>query len=161
MTETTETFGMILTDQWDDEITQVVGQITIAFAQLEHVLWVLPKRIQRIAIRDWDALSGKEDIKGRCNQIRKHFAKYNLPELPVLDRLLNEVKRLNDDRNSVVHGRWGCKKLYPGGPITSRHRFWKKRDKGVDLRELEDMRDRIRGLRDQLQRFVPGQKQAA
>ena len=43
MTETTETFEMILTDQWDDEITQVVGQITIAFAHLEHVLWLLKK----------------------------------------------------------------------------------------------------------------------
>jgi hypothetical protein len=161
MTETTETFEMILTDQWDDEIAQVVGQITIAFAQLEHVLWVLPKRIEKMAIRDWDALAGKEDINGRCKQVRMYFAKNKLPELAALDRLLNEVKRLNDERNSVVHGRWGCKKLYSGGPITSRHRFWRDRDKGVDLRELEDLRDRIRSLRDQLQRFVPGQRQAA
>jgi len=151
---------MILTDKWDRQTLKVVGEITIGFAQLEHVLWVLPKRIEKISVRDWDALAGKEDIKGRCNQVRKYFARHRLPRLTELDLLLNEIKRLNEHRNSVVHGRWGCKKMHPGGRIRSRHRFWKNQDRGVDLRELKALRDRIRSLRDELQRFVPGQRAA-
>jgi hypothetical protein len=161
MTETTETFKMILTDQWSDQIAKVVGEITIAFAQLEHVLWVLPKRIEKISLREWDGLAGKEDIKGRCNQVRTYFTRNGLQGTPQLDILLNEVKRLNNDRNAVVHGRWGCKKTLAGGAIVSRHRFWKNEDRGVDLQQLEFLRDRIRCLRDELQRFVPSQRAAA
>ena len=157
MTETTTVFKMILTDQWDAEITKVVGEITIAFGQLEHVLWLLPKRIDELSIRQWAAMAGKKSIPDRCKVIRQRFAREptNRERLPDLDSLLNTVKKINNDRIAVVHGRWGCKKDAPGGAITSLHRIWKEQDRGVDLQVLNTLRDKIRTLRDDLLHFVP------
>src|SRR5947207_738062 len=154
MTETTEAFKMILTDQWDDEITKVVGEIAIAFAQLEHVLWLLPKRIDELSLSQWAAMAGKESIPDRCKRIRQRFAKKEIsPErLARLDTLLNKIKKTNNVRISVIHGRWGCKKS-SSGEIKSLHRIWKKQDKGVDIIELQQLRNDIRSLRDKLLHF--------
>jgi hypothetical protein len=38
----------IPTDNWDCETWNVVGQIAISFAQLEHVLWLSPKRVTKL-----------------------------------------------------------------------------------------------------------------
>ncbi len=154
MTETTTVFKMILTDQWDDEISKVVGEIAIAFAQLEHALWVLPKRIKKLTIDDWAGIAGKVPIPTRCAQIRESFAlkHMNQHQEAELDSLLKAVERINEDRNSVVHGRWGCKKV--DGKITSRHRFWRERDQGVVIADLKVLRDDIRTVRDRLLGFV-------
>lgn len=162
MTKTTTVFKMILTDEWTDEILRVVGEIAIAFAQLEHGLWVLPKRIKKLSIADWTGMAGKVPIPTRCQQIKDAFAlkHMNQEQEAELTSLLNDVERINADRNSVIHGRWGCKKTSAGGEIISRHRFWMEQDRGVVLQDLETLRDEIRTLRERLLRFVPPSRQS-
>jgi hypothetical protein len=154
MTETTTVFKMILTDQWDVEISKVVGEIAISFAQLEHALWVLPKRIKKLDLDEWAGIAGKVPIPTRCQQIRESFARkrMNQDQEAELDSLLKDVERVNENRNSVVHGRWGCKKKR--GKISSLHRFWRDRDQGVVIADLKILRDDIRTTRDRLLHFV-------
>jgi len=68
-----------------------------------------------------------------------------------LDRLLDKVIALNDKRNAIAHGRWGCKKR--DGAVISRHRYWKDKDRGTDEAQLMKLRDDIRALRDRLGRY--------
>ena len=155
MTETAA-FGIIPTDLWEPEIKTVVGEIAIAFAQLEHTLWVLPKRIKRLTLREWVELADVVSIPTRCAQIRAEFAKRHMHQQQEaeLDELLKAVERVNEDRNAVIHGQWGCKKDRPGGAVVSVHRVWKQKDRGADLEQLQNLRDEIRNLRDRLGRFV-------
>src|SRR5690242_3468042 len=103
MTETTGVFSIILTDMWDDEVKRTVGEITIAFAQLEHALWVLPKRIKELNIREWADIAGTVSIPARCQQIRDAFAQKHMnQELEAqLESLLGAVERVNEFRNSI------------------------------------------------------------
>ncbi len=153
MTETTTLFKMILTDQWDERICEVVGQIAIAFAQLEHVLWVSPKRIKKLPFSEWEAMAGRVSIPNRCEQIRKTYATKYMDQVgeAELGALLTRIVKVNEGRNSILHGRWGCKKQ--NGAVVSRHRYWKKKDQGIDVEKLSRLRDEIRELRDQLGRY--------
>jgi hypothetical protein len=153
MTETTTLFKMILTDQWDEETWKVVGQIAIAFAQLEHILWLSPKRIEKLDFSVWEGMAGRRAIPQRCDQISEAYAikRINQDGEAELKKLLEKVKRVNKKRNSIIHGRWGCKKR--NGEVISRHRIWNNRDQGIDVAKLRQLRDHIRELRDQLGRY--------
>lgn len=153
MTETTTLFTMILTDKWDEKILKVVGQITVAFAQLEHILWVSPKRIKRLPFSKWEGMAGRMSIPQRCDQIRDAYATKHMNQVKEaeLNALLEKVDQVNGKRNSIIHGRWGCKKQ--DGRVVSRHRIWKGKDRGIDPAEFRQLRDQIRKLRDDLGRF--------
>ncbi len=153
MTETTTLFKMILTDKWDEGTWKVVGQIAIAFAQLEHILWLSPKRIKKLRFSVWEGMAGKMPIPKRCEQIGKAYAikHLNQEREAELKDLLKNVIRVNEKRNSIIHGRWGCKKQ--NGVVVSRHRIWNGRDRGIDVAKLRQLRDHIRELRDQLGRY--------
>jgi len=158
MTETSEVFSMILTGLWDDDVKKIVGEITIAFAQLEHVLWLLPKRLdKKMTLQEWAAIADTLKIPRRCQQIRDYYGRRHMNQEPEakLDVLLGEVEELNEKRHSVVHARWGCKKAYSRGPIVSTHRIWKDEDKGVNLAELTALARRVQHIRDELLHFVP------
>jgi hypothetical protein len=116
--------------------------------------WVLPKRIKKLKLDEWAGIAGKVPIPTRCEQIRESFAqkRMNQHQEAELDSLLKDVERINEHRNSVVHGRWGCKKA--AGKITSLHRFWRERDQGVVIADLKVLRDDIRTIRDRLLGFV-------
>ena len=153
MTETTTLFKMTLTDKWDVETFRVVGEIVIAFAQLEHILWLSPKRIEKLPFSVWEGMAGRATIPVRCNQIREAYATkhMNQEREAQLELMLKKVVLVNDKRNSIVHGRWGCKKQE--GQVVSRHRIWKSKERGVDLADMRQFRDVVRELRDQLGRF--------
>ena len=146
MTEVTVTFKMILSDKWDEPTCKVVGQIAIAFAQLEHILWLGPKRIDKLDLSVWDAMAGVVPIPERCRQIREAYAlrHMNQNREAELEWLLKRVVRVNNLRNSVIHGRWGIKKK--DGVVISRHRIWKNRDRGIDLPPLRKLRDEVMGI---------------
>jgi hypothetical protein len=150
MTETAVVRKMILTDLWDAATRQVVGEIAISFAQLEHVLWLLPKRIKQLEMSVWENMAEIVGIPTRCNQIAEAYpvrAMHQGNEAD-LDALLSRVKAANEKRNGLIHGRWGCKKV--NGEVVSRHRIWRGRDRGIDLAELTAFRTEVRELRDQL-----------
>lgn len=153
MTETTTLFNMILTDKWDAGTLRVVGEIAIAFAQLEQILWLSPKRIRKLSFYDWEGIAGRVPIPNRCNQIKVAYARSNMTQEmeAELEKILRKVIVVNEKRNSIVHGRWGCKKQ--NGEVVSRHRIWKNKDQGIDLVKLRRLRDDIRELRDQLGRY--------
>ncbi len=153
MTETTTLFKMILTDKWEKGTLRVVGQIAIAFAQLEQILWLSPKRIKQLPFSVWEGMAGKVSIPNRCNQIREAYATshMNQEREADLENLLGKVIMVNEKRNSIIHSRWGCKKQ--NGEVVSRHRIWKSKDRGIDLVELRRVRDDIRELRDRLGRY--------
>ncbi len=153
MTETSTVFKMILTDKWDERTAKLVGQITIAYAQLEHVLWLGPKRINKLPFSVWEAMAGRMTIPQRCEQIADAYARKHLSQdkEAELDCLLKHVLEINDERNSIVHGRWGCKKK--NGVVVSRHRIWRDLDRGTDAERLTQLRNRIRALRDTLGRY--------
>ena len=153
MTETTKLFSMILTDSWNEEITQAVGEVAVAFAQLEHVLWISPKRIRGLRFLDWEAVAGMIPIPQRCDQIADAYAsrKMSQDREAKLERLLSKVKKVAKRRNAVIHARGGCKKSQ--GKLVSSHRVWKGVDYGVNRRDFIQLRDDIRILRDQLGRY--------
>jgi hypothetical protein len=153
VTETTRLFKMILTDNWDVSIWQVVGEITVAFAQLEQVLWLSPKRIQRLEYTVWEEMAGRATIPQRCSQIADGYAKRQMDQKreAELESLLQNVVAVNARRNSVVHARWGCKKK--NGQVVSRHRIWKGKDHGLHISQFLQLRDDIRNLRDRLGRY--------
>lgn len=153
MTETTQLFKMILTDKWDEKTLKVVGQIAIAFAQLEQILWLSPKRIQKMPFTVWEGMAGRMSIPGRCEQIRNEYAKKhkNQDREATLNALLDRVIKVNEKRNSIIHSRWGCKKQ--DGKVVSRHRIWKGKDRGIDPAKLRQLRNQIRELRDELGRY--------
>ncbi len=153
MTEATTLFKMILTDKWDEGTWKVVGQIAIAFAQLEHILWLSPKRIGKLDFSIWEGMAGMISIPQRCNQISDAYAMKNMNQEreAELENLLKKAIQVNEKRNSIIHGRWGCKKQ--NGVVISRHRIWKGRDRGIDVAKLRQLRDHIRELRDQLGRY--------
>jgi hypothetical protein len=155
MTETAELFKMILTDQWDEDTCRLVGQIAISFAQLEHILWLSPKRVRKLRFPVWEAMAGQVTIPQRCEQIRKTYALKRMHQglEAELDRLLLRIERANDARNSIIHGRWGCKKNEDRTDIVSRHRIWRGKDRGIDHAQLTKLRDEVRELRDQLGRY--------
>jgi len=152
---------MIAGDVWDDEIFKVVGEITIAFAQLDHVMCFLPKRIKRKSVRDlskqdWKDIKKNKFIPNRCKQIRREAGDcLDEAKRATLEPLLAKALDLNDQRNSVAHGQWGYKKAKPRGDILSRHRIWKGEDRRVIFDELKGLRDNIRSLRDDLQSVIP------
>ena len=153
MTETTEIFKMILTDKWNQETSQVVGEVAIAFAQMEHVLWLSPKRIKKLPYSVWEGLAGRVSIPDRCAQIRDAYATscMNQDQEANLEHLLKKVIVVNNKRNSIIHGRWGCKKRE--GQVISWHRIWKNQDQGVNVVEMQKLRNEIRELRDKLGRY--------
>jgi hypothetical protein len=67
VTETTQLFKMILTDSWDAKIWKIVGEITVAFAQLEQILWLSPKRIEKLKYSSWEGMAGRATIPQRCS----------------------------------------------------------------------------------------------
>jgi hypothetical protein len=111
MTETTAVFKMILTDKWDERTAKLVGQIAIAYAQLEHVLWLGPKRIDKMPFSVRDAMAGRMTIPQRCEQVADAYAKKHLSQEKEaeLDGLLKQILEINDERNSIMHGRWGAR----------------------------------------------------
>ena len=153
MTETIQLFKMILTDNWDETIWKIVGEIVVAFAQLEQILWLSPKRIEKLEYSAWEGMAGRATIPQRCCQIAEAYAKrqMNQEREAELEELLHKVVGVNEKRNAVVHARWGCKKQ--DGQVTSLHRIWKGREQGLDLSQLSQLRDNIRQLRDQLGRY--------
>jgi hypothetical protein len=153
MTETVTHFKMILTDQWDQATRIVVGEIGIAYAQLEHVLWLGPKRIKGLTIQVWDAIAERRTIPDRCREILQHYEHKHMHQdrEASLNGLMTRVLKAADARNSIFHGRWGCKKQQ--GAIVSRHRYWRNKDRGVDTQRLIALRDEIRTLRDELLHF--------
>jgi hypothetical protein len=154
MTETAQSFKMILTDMWEDETTRVIGEIAIAFAQLEHVLWVSPKRIRELSMNEWEQIAGESSIPARCRQIQEAHAIRALNQNREGDLLhwLREAERVAKARNSIMHARWGCKKDKQMR-ITTRHRIWKNKDAGIDHAKLVTLRNDIRRVRDELGRF--------
>ena len=146
----------IPTDNWDCETWNVVGQIAISFAQLEHVLWLSPKRVKKLRFSDWEQIAGRVSIEGRCEQIAHAYAvrKMNQAQEAELSKLLKEVTKAAEARNSIVHARWGCKKR--AGKVIARYRVWKGKNLGVNLDELLGIRDEIRDLRHRLGRYPWG-----
>jgi hypothetical protein len=144
---------IIPTDNWDEETRKVVGEIAISFAQLEHVLWLSPKRVKQLRFPEWDQIAGRVSIEGRCKQIADAYAmrKMNQAKEAELGRLLKEVAAANEERNSVIHARWGCKKR--DGKMVARYRVWRNKNLGVDHGELAAIRDKIRNLRDRLGQY--------
>jgi hypothetical protein len=107
------------------------GQIAISFAQLEHVLWVSPKRVTKLRFSDWEQIAGRVSIGGRCEQIAHAYAvrKMNQAQEAELSKLLKEVTKAAEARNSIVHARWGCKKR--AGKVIARYRVWKGKNLGA------------------------------
>ena len=121
---------MVLTDMWDGKTCKIVGQIAIAFAQLEHVLWLSPKRIRNQNYSVWEAIAGIEPVPTRCQQIRDAYAIMQMDQEKEasLESLLRAVVDLNEKRNGILHARWGAKKYK--GVVKSWHRIWKNHDRG-------------------------------
>ena len=153
MAEATILSKIILTDDWRGEISQVVGEIAISFAQLEHVLWLSPKRIKKLPFSVWEQMAGRVSITERCAQIRDSYAvrAMHQDKEASLDSLLKSVVRVNEQRNAIIHGRWGCKK--DGGVIVSRHRIWKGKEQRLDKTWFIELRGEIRELRRSLGKF--------
>lgn len=51
-----------------------LGQVMIAFAQLEQVLWVSPQRILELEHSIWEGMAGRATIPQRCSQIADGYA---------------------------------------------------------------------------------------
>ena len=157
MTEATEILSMILSDQWDDEITKVVGEIVIAFGQLEHVLWVAGKRSRKLSMQEWAELrEGGRTVPEKCRYLREEFTRQQMDDTlrSDLHQTLDKIVNLAETRNRIVHGRWGVKKL--DGKIISKHRIWQNRDAGVDVAKMIALRNGIRDARDRLNRLTRG-----
>jgi hypothetical protein len=155
MTEANSRLKVILTDSWDDDIWLAVGQIAVAFAQLDHILWISPKRIKEIPIKSWEKMTKQMTIPKRTKEIKDSYkAKIPTPTLEKqrhLEKILQKVCNAADKRNAIMHARWGCQKS--DGKITERFRIWKGKNLGVDISSLNKLRDEIRKLRDELGRY--------
>jgi hypothetical protein len=95
------------TDDWPEEHRDLVGQIIIAFSQLERVLYLTPKRLrggQLVVYEDWP---GRFQNAVRCNQIEKECELVMAGDaLHQVKAIVEDVRDVNDRRNWWVHGYW-------------------------------------------------------
>jgi hypothetical protein len=146
-------------DDWDPEILQAVGRVEIHFQNLDYLVSLSvaraegltkSKKIQRIKALDRRSVPVPE----RCEKVLAAFDK-RFPDSESRKHLasaLRDVKRVNKERNDIMHAFWVVDRS------GKRRRIRKHEDLGVDsaaLRRLGDMIWEIFGRLNGITRAIP------
>ncbi|HEY0526852.1 MAG TPA: hypothetical protein VGD08_25895 [Stellaceae bacterium] len=132
------------TDEWPPDIKILMGELTIAFSQLERVLWLSIKRIRGMRIVDFRELSAPEMTNQMVRQLRKDITFLSTEVGNFVAKYLDRVQDANKQRNDYVHGTWMMK---PNGDRAMiRHEVYRE----IDVDALRELVDAVRQLRDGL-----------
>jgi HTH-type transcriptional regulator/antitoxin HigA len=136
-------------DDWDPEILQGVGRVAIHFQNLDYLVSLSVARAEGLTkskkIQRVKALDGRS-VAERCEKILDTFAK-RFPDSESQKRLasaLRDVKRVNKERNDIMHAFWAEDRS------GKRRRIRKRRDLGVDSAALRRLGDMIREISERL-----------
>ncbi len=103
------TYNSLPHDEWEDKILQIVGKITIAFGQLEHVLKLAYKRVigqpYSEAMDIIDKISGNPAL---ADKLREKFAIQRMDQdlEAEMNKIIDRILKVNRHRNFLIHGYW-------------------------------------------------------
>lgn len=103
------TYKSLPHDEWEDKTLQIVGKITIAFGQLEHVLKLAYKRAigkpYSEAMYIIDKISGNPAL---ADGLRKKFAIQRMDQNleAEMNKIIDRILKVNGHRNFLIHGYW-------------------------------------------------------
>lgn len=135
-----------LSDEWPTKVARVVGRISIAFAQLQHVVYVAAKRGENVGLLEWEQRHRSDNFTKWC----RHLVTKS-PNDKYLRSLIERAQCAGEGRNDLIHARWGRDKRGKLG------RWRRHRDLGIELEPLKDLLSTIRELRDDINRYTKGE----
>ena len=140
-------------DRWETELKGAVGDIALAFGDLQQVLRLTPKRIRHIKWKEWKALpKNKNDAKvmvdGRVKQIKAEYTAVHGDMAPDVEAIIREVREINKLRNTIFHGLWVQNQNTTEPLILD-----SGRRVPIDVAALTDYARRIRTARDRLNEY--------
>jgi hypothetical protein len=92
----------------DEALLAAIGKVAIRHGQLDYVLKMMVKSIERLRIREGLDATERQSTSELRQRVRK-LAKQKFGEGPALvrlDALLTRSRRATDRRNELLHGLW-------------------------------------------------------
>jgi hypothetical protein len=143
MEEKRQTVLLKLSDEWPAEVAQLVGLISIAFAQLQRVIYLAAKRKADTDLVEWEQATRNDNFDIWCQHlIREYQDDKELISLVELSQCAAER------RHDLIHAEWGRD---PDGALGRWRRGW---NLGLELEPLKDLLVAVRQLRDDINRLT-------
>jgi hypothetical protein len=138
-------FGIKLSDKWPPEVAQLVGFISIAFAQLQREVYRAAKRKKGKGLIEWERENRSDNFSQWCRHL---IAEY--PKDKTLVSMVERAQCVGQKRNDLIHADWGR------GPDGTLGRWRRHQNLGIELEPLEYLLCIIRELRDGISRYTLG-----
>lgn len=139
-------------DGWSPDLMDVVGQIAVAFGQLEWVVYLSAKRKSTKALREFrKEKENRTDKFGTwCCRLLERY-----PDDNKLSSLINRALIAGKARNDVIHAVWGkdlsdqrLGRWRPSGNL------------GIEIEPLRVLLRSVREIRDELNEYTNAKKKA-
>lgn len=83
-----------------DETLKKIGQLTVMFGRLEHLLLIIFMRIENMSLQEAQKQHGKKTL----GEKKKLFCATHYKKFPKLEKIMDRITPLNDARINLMHG---------------------------------------------------------
>jgi hypothetical protein len=132
-----------LSDEWPADVARLVGLISIAFAQLQRVVYIAAKRKAAKPLQQWEEQNRNDNFSTWC----RHLVTMYSDDLTLI-ALIERAQCAAAARHDLIHAIWG---RHPDGALG---RWRRGENLGIERGPLADLLSTVCQLRDEINRHT-------